>query len=86
MTFWTLAFWQDAAERAVRAAAGAALGTIGADGLGLRAAGWEALGTTAGLAALASIFVSLVGSRVGDLGTASLLSARAGASGRHARG
>lgn len=71
---WAWAFWRDALERAIRAAAAAALATIGTDGLGLLRVGWLAALTTAALAGLASLLLSLVGGRfAGDPGTPSLL-------------
>lgn len=78
---WTRRFWLDAGERALRTAAQTALGVLGADGTGLVTAGPAAVGTAAGLAALVSVLMSLVGSATSASDTASLLPERAG---RHA--
>lgn len=68
---WTLSFWRDAAERALRTAAQSALATLGVDGLGLLNVDWGGTASVAGLAALASVLTSVVASRTGDPDSAS---------------
>lgn len=67
---WSGGFWLDAVERAVGAAAGSALAVLGADGLGVLTADWQAAASVAGLAAVVSVLKSLVAGTTGDPSTA----------------
>ncbi len=73
---WTSIFWRDAAERAVRTAAQAALGVLGVDGLGLLDVEWTGTASVAGLAALVSVLTSVVASNRGDDQSASFVPTR----------
>lgn len=69
---WTLTFWKDAAERALRTAAQTAAAVWTATGTGLVEADWVGGLSLAGMAALASLLTSLGGEVVVPTGTASL--------------
>ena len=56
---WTRAFWADAAERATKTAAQAALLTIGADRLDALAADWRLIAGMAAGGGILSILTSL---------------------------
>ncbi len=66
----TGAFWSDAIERAVRTAAQAALGIVGAGTMGVLEVDWPTVGSVAGLAAVVSLLVSFVAGGTGDPATA----------------
>lgn len=66
----TGAFWSDTVERAIRTAAQAALGVVGAGTIGLVDVAWPLVGSVAGLAAVVSLLTSLAGGAVGDPATA----------------
>lgn len=67
---WTGPFWLDATERAIGAAASGALATIGTGAIGILDVAWVTVGSVAGLAAVASVLVSLVAGTTGDPATA----------------
>lgn len=67
----TGAFWGDTFERAVRTAAQAALGVVGAGTIGLLDVAWPTVGSVAGLAAVVSLLTSLAAGGTGDVTTAS---------------
>lgn len=67
-------FWKDAFERALRTAAQALIGILGAGATGLLDVDYVAAGSAAGLAALLSLLTSVVASGVGTKGTAGLVS------------
>ena len=72
---WTKAFWLDASERAVVAVAAALLPLLGAGKVDLLSVPWRAdLGVALG-ALVVSVLTSIVGSQVGNKGTAALLPA-----------
>lgn len=81
---WTLGYWRDVAERAIRTAAQALVALAGLDGLGLRSVDLVALLQIAGLAAAASVITSLASAPFGTPGTASLLGELDDEPGRHA--
>ena len=70
---WTIQFWRDAAERAIKTAAqaGAAFFIVGETGVA--DVDWATVGGVAVVAAVASVFTSLASSPFGDEGTASLV-------------
>lgn len=78
---FTRAFWLDAGERAARTAAQVAIGLLVGSTTGLLGLDWLSAGSTVGTAVLVSVLTSVVGVKVGDAGTASLVALR----GRHER-
>lgn len=69
---WTIAFWQDAVERALRTVAQTAAGVWIADGTGVLDTDWTAGLSVAGMAGLLSLLLSVGGQAVVPTGTASL--------------
>ena len=67
---FTVKFWKDAAERAIRTAAQALLALWATDVAGVLAVDWVQAGSVAALAALTSILMSIVATNVGDHETA----------------
>jgi hypothetical protein len=65
---FTREFWRATGERAVRTAAQATLGVVGADGLGLLEVGWGEAGTVGGLAAVAAVLTAVATSGAGPEG------------------
>jgi len=63
---FTKTFWIQALERAVKTAAQSALALLTANGTGLLDIDWTALGSVAGLAAVASVLTSVVTSGFGE--------------------
>lgn len=63
-------YWSDTIERAVRTAAQAALGVVGAGQLGLLDVAWPTVGSVAGLAAVVSLLTSFAAGGTGDVTTA----------------
>lgn len=69
---WTVSFWKQAAERAIKSAAGVAFAAIGldgsnvADGFDIRATLWLVLGSV-----VASLLFSVMTSGVGEPGSPS---------------
>lgn len=75
-TYWTLSFWADTLERAVKTAAQAVLTVLGLSNTGfgnLFEFDWTVLGQAALSGGLLSILTSLVSAPIGESGTASLL-------------
>ncbi|MEV1199473.1 holin [Microbispora rosea] len=66
----------DAVERAVRTAAQAALGIVGAGTMGLLDVSWPTVGSVAGLAAVVSLLTSVAAGRAGDPSTAGFVTTR----------
>ncbi|MEU8279797.1 holin [Microbispora bryophytorum] len=60
----------DTGERAVRTAAQAALGVVGAGTMGVLDVDWPIVGSVAGLAAVVSVLTSIAAGRAGDPTTA----------------
>lgn len=74
------AFWKDAAERAIRAAAWSLLSLWGADGFNLLTVHWDiALGVGTGAGVL-SLLASVVGGKLGDSTNGSLIARGGGQS------
>lgn len=60
MSIWSRAFWAAAGERALRTAAQAAVGAIGADVLvGVTGINWAFVGSVAALGAILSVLMSV---------------------------
>jgi len=89
MSLFTVAFWKDAVERAVKTVAGTEATLLLAQGTGLLNADWWASLSASGMAGVVSLLLSLASVKVGSAGTASLTSAvvpSAVTGGRHADG
>jgi hypothetical protein len=67
---FTITFWKDAAERAIRTAAQALLALWATDVAGVLEVDWVQAGSVAALAALMSVLMSIVATNVGDHETA----------------
>jgi hypothetical protein len=67
---FTVKFWKDTAERAIRTAAQALLALWATDVTGVLAVDWVQAGSVAALAALTSILMSIIATGVGDKDTA----------------
>jgi len=70
---WTVEFWKTAGGRAVRTFAQVLLSMIVVGETGFLDVDWVQAGSVSGLAALASVLMSVVATGVGDKGTASLV-------------
>lgn len=70
---FTIAFWKDAAERAVKTAAQAAAGVFVTDTT-ILSLDWEQAGGIVGTAALLSILTSIASEKIATPGTASVVS------------
>lgn len=70
---WNLGFWRSAAERALRTLAQVLLSLIVVGETGFMDVDWIQALSVAGLAAVASVLMSIVASGIGDKGTASLI-------------
>lgn len=63
---WSLKFWKQTSERALRTAAQVALSFWVVGETGVLDVDWVQLGSVTGLAALASVLMSIVGSGLND--------------------
>jgi hypothetical protein len=63
---FTIKFWKDAGERAIRTAAQALLALWATDVTGVLAVDWVQAGSVAALAGLTSVLMSIVATGVGD--------------------
>lgn len=63
---WSLSFWKQTVERAVRTAAQVALSFWVVGETGILDVDWQQFASVVGLAALASVAMSLVGSGLND--------------------
>jgi len=70
---WSVEFWKSAGERALRTFAQVLLSMIVVGETGFMDVDWVQAGSVAGLAALASVLMSVVATGVGDKGSASLV-------------
>jgi len=70
---WKLSFWKQTIERALRTAAQVALSFWVVGETGLLDVDWQQLGSVVGLAALASVLMSIVGSGLNDAETPSMV-------------
>jgi hypothetical protein len=70
---WSLAFWKDTAERAIRTAAQALLALWGTQVTGIMEVDWAQALSVAALAALSSVLMSLIATGVGEKGTPSFV-------------
>ena len=78
---FTIRFWRDTAERAVKTAAQSAVGLFVADQT-VMSLDWSQAGAVVGTAAVVSVLTSIVSSGIGDKGTASAVTL---VGGRHRR-
>ena len=70
---YTLTFWKDAAERAIRTAAQALLALWATDVSGVLAVDWVQAGSVSALAALMSLLMSVAASGTGSQDSASTI-------------
>ena len=70
---YTLTFWKDAAERAIRTAAQALLALWATDVSGVLAVDWLQAGSVSALAALMSLLMSVAATGTGSRDSASVL-------------
>ena len=70
---YTLTFWKDAAERAIRTAAQALLALWATDVSGVLAVDWVQAGSVSALAALMSLLMSIAATGTGSQDSASTL-------------
>jgi hypothetical protein len=70
---YTLTFWKDAAERAIRTAAQALLALWATDVSGVLAVDWVQAGSVSALAALMSLLMSVAATGTGSQDSASTL-------------
>jgi hypothetical protein len=70
---WTVSFWKDAAERAIRTFAQVLAGFLVAGTTGVLDVDWVQAGSVAAVATLASVLMSISSIGVADEGTASLV-------------
>jgi len=70
---YTLTFWKDAAERAIRTAAQALLALWATDVSGVLAVDWVQAGSVSALAALMSLLMSVAATGTGSQDSASVL-------------
>ena len=80
-----LAFWKDAAERAVKTCAQSLLATLTLSGVDVLHLDWVQSLSVAGTATVISVLTSVVSAGVGNSGTASLTNAVEPAAGRHVK-
>ena len=66
---WTVEFWKSVGERALRTFAQVLLSMIVVGETGFMDVDWVQAGSVAGLAALASVLMSVVATGVGDKGS-----------------
>ena len=71
---WTVSFWKQAAERALKTFAQAVLALITAAGMGLMDVDWGQAFSVGGLAVVASVLTSLVSSGIGEKNSPSAVS------------
>jgi len=70
---YTLTFWKDAVERAIRTAAQALLALWATDVSGVLAVDWVQAGSVSALAALMSVLMSVAATGTGSQDSASVL-------------
>lgn len=70
---FTLAFWKDAIERAVKTAAQTAVALIGTGMVGILDVDWMQVASVSAVAALLSVLTSIGSDPFADRGTASLV-------------
>jgi hypothetical protein len=62
---FTLLFWKQALERAIKMFAGSAIGVLSGDGIGVLNANWGDAFSVAGMAAIVSVLLSVASSQLG---------------------
>jgi hypothetical protein len=70
---FTLTFWLDALERAIKTAAQTVLGLIGTNVVDATSLDWQEIGVATAFTTGLSILTSIVSSGIGEPGSASLL-------------
>lgn len=70
---FTLAFWKDAIERALKTAAQTAVALIGTGMVGILDVDWTQIASVSAVAALLSVLTSIGSDPFADRGTASLV-------------
>ena len=70
---YTLTFWKDAAERAVRTAAQVLVAFFATNTFGILEVDWAQAGSVAALAALTSLLMSIAGTGIGSQDSGSIL-------------
>lgn len=70
---YTVEFWREAAERAIKTAAQLAVATIGTGAVGLLEVDWQAVVLASALGAVLSILTSVASAPFGQPGTPSLV-------------
>jgi len=73
VTVFTVKFWKDAGERAVKTAAQAAVAVVGTGVSGILEVDFVQLASVSALAGLVSVLTSVASSRVGDPESASVV-------------
>lgn len=63
---WTLTFWRQALERALKTGAQVAAALLGVAGLGILDVDWQSVGSVVALAVVASFVTSIATSEVGS--------------------
>lgn len=74
-TIWSLTFWKDTAERALKSFAQGLILALGGGAVNVLTIDWLTLAGAGGGAALLSVLTSIVSAGVANKGTASLTSA-----------
>lgn len=62
---FTVLFWKQALERAIKMFAGSAIGVLSGDGIGVFNANWGDAFSVAGMAAVVSVLLSIASSQIG---------------------
>jgi len=70
---YTLTFWKDAAERAIRTAAQVLVAFFGVNTFGILEVDWAQAGSVAALAALTSLLMSVAATGTGSQDSASVI-------------
>lgn len=73
---FTVTFWKQTTERAIKTFAQSALALVGVTGMGVLDVPWGAVASVSGLAALLSLLTSIVSAGVGDSSSPSLVQTR----------
>lgn len=69
---WTVAFWKDAVERAIKGFAGTLVALLGAGAVDVLEADWVAMLSVSAMAFVVSLLTSVASAKTGTKGTAQL--------------